>query len=64
MTKNIRDPKEYKTFNMRLPIETWRFLKIEAARQDVHMTHLIFEAVDKFKKKMEKKDLISYDANV
>lgn len=59
-----KDKHDYKTFNVRMPLDTWRFLKIEAARLDVSMTDLIVNCVDKFKKKMEKKDLIRYDANV
>ena len=44
---------ELKNFNMRMPIEVWKFLKMEAAKEQVSMTHIIIEAVEDHKKILE-----------
>lgn len=55
--------KELKSFNMRLPKETWLFLKRQAAAQEVSMTEIIVRCVDKYKKKFDNK-LTDDDTNV
>ena len=49
----MKKKEELKTFNMRLPIEIWKFLKMEAAREQVSMTHLIVKAVEDHRKTLE-----------
>jgi predicted DNA-binding protein len=46
---------EFKTFSIKFPTETWRFLKVLSARQNRSMTEIINNCLDKFKKKMEEK---------
>lgn len=54
---------DIKTFNMRMPKETWLFLKRQAAAQEVSMTEIILRCVDKYKKKFDSK-LTDDDTNV
>ncbi len=49
----MKKKEELKTFNMRMPIEIWKFLKMEAAREQVSMTHLIVKAVEDHRKILE-----------
>lgn len=60
MTKTTKD---IKSFNMRMPKETWMFLKKTSADQEISMTELILRCVDKYKRKFDKR-LTSDDANV
>ncbi len=55
--------KELKSFNMRMPKETWQFLKRQAAAQEVSMTEIILRCVDKYKKRFDNK-LTDDDTNV
>lgn len=50
-----KDIKEIKTFNVRLPKDTWLFLKKTAAEQGVSMTDIIIRCVEKYRKKLENK---------
>lgn len=50
-----KDNSDIKTFNMRMPKETWLFLKKQAALQEVSMTEIILRCVDKYKKKFDNK---------
>jgi len=45
---------EQKMFTLRLPYETWRFLKKEAYEQDISMQEAIRKCLTKYKKKVEK----------
>lgn len=54
---------DIKTFNMRMPKETWRFLKKVAAEQERSMGEIIISCVEKYKKRLENK-LTDQDANV
>ncbi len=58
--------KEYsklKSFNVRLPHNVWKFLKMVAAEQERSMTDVIVECVDKYKRRLQNK-LTDSDANV
>lgn len=50
-----KDNKDIRTFNMRMPTETWLFLKNQAALQQVSMTEIILRCVEKYKKKFDNK---------
>lgn len=52
-----------KVFNIRMPKETWLFLKKTAAAQEVSMTDIILRCVNKYKNKLESK-LTDEDTNV
>ncbi len=52
MAKNNSD---IKTFNMRMPKDTWLFLKKQAAAQECSMTDIIIRCVEKYKKKFDDK---------
>lgn len=52
-----------KAFQVRLPIETWRFLKKIAVDQDRSMASIIEGFVERYKKKIENK-LTCSDTNV
>jgi hypothetical protein len=54
---------DIKTFNVRMPKETWRFLKKLAIEQERSMTDIIVCCVNKYKKRLENK-LTEHDANV
>lgn len=60
MSKEIQ---ELKHFNMRLPKDTWMFLKRAAAAQEESMTDIIVRCVEKYRKKVEPK-LTPTDTNV
>ncbi len=59
----VKENSDIKTFNMRMPKETWLFLKKQAAAQEVSMTEIILRCVDKYKKKFDNK-LTDGDTNV
>lgn len=44
-----------KVFNIRLPKDIWKFLKMQSISKEVPMTDIILECVDKYKKKIENK---------
>lgn len=44
-----------KTFNIRMPKETWVFLKQKAIEQESSMAGIILKCVEKYKRKCEKK---------
>lgn len=46
----MKEKEELKTFNMRLPYEIWKFLKMQAATEQVSMTHIIVKAVNDHRK--------------
>ncbi len=52
-----------KAFNVRLPYNVWKFLKMTAAEQERSMTDVIIECVDKYKKKLQSR-LTDSDAKV
>jgi hypothetical protein len=54
---------DMKTFNMKMPKETWMFLKQTAATQEESMSSIILKCVEKFKKRVESK-LTQPDTNV
>ena len=47
--------KTTKAFQVRLPIEIWKFLKKTAIEQERSMANIIEECVEKYKKKLENK---------
>lgn len=46
--------KDVKAFNVRLPRETWLFLKMYCAQKETHMNKLLAEYVEKLKNNYEK----------
>jgi len=48
-----KDEIKLKPFNMRMPHEIWNFLKIEAAKEQVSMTHIIVKSVEAHRKRLE-----------
>jgi len=62
---------ELKTFNMRIPYELLHFLKMQAANEQVSMTHIILKAVDEHRQilnagyevKKEEKKSVNIDQN-
>lgn len=50
-----KEKKDIRTFNMRMPTETWVFLKGQAALQQVSMAEIILRCVEKYKKKFDNK---------
>lgn len=46
--------KKQKTFNVRVPVELWKFLKRLSMEKEVSMNSLIIESLAKMKKKYEK----------
>lgn len=61
--KMSKENTDLKTFNMRMPRETWLFLKKQAALQEVSMTEIILRCVEKYKRKFDNK-LTDEDTNV
>lgn len=57
------EAKDIKHFNMRLPKETWLFLKQTSAAQEVSMTDIIVKLSEDYRKKLAKK-LTSVNTNV
>lgn len=51
----IKDTKDLKTFNVRMPKDTWLFLKKTAASQETSMSEIIIRCVEKYRKKLEEK---------
>ncbi len=47
--------KDIKTFNIRMPKDTWLFLKEQSAIQEVSMAEIVLRCVDKYKKKFDYK---------
>lgn len=47
--------REIKNFNIRIPKETWLFLKKTAMEQERSMVDIIMSCVDKYKRKCENK---------
>jgi predicted HicB family RNase H-like nuclease len=45
---------EIKAFNVRMPRQTWKFLKELALRQELTMNEIILKCVNKLEKKHEK----------
>lgn len=45
---------EYKSFNVKMPKETWRFLKLIAAEKETSMADIIVGQIEKLRKKYEK----------
>ncbi len=58
-----KDTTDFKTFNMRMPKETWLFLKKQAAAHEVSMAEIILRCVDKYKRKFDS-SLTSDDIDV
>jgi hypothetical protein len=48
-----QDIDDSKAFSIRLPKETWKFLKIYCLDREETMNHVINRCIDKFKKKVE-----------
>lgn len=46
----LREKEELKTFNMRIPYEMWKYLKLLAAEQQVSMTHIVLKCIDEHRK--------------
>jgi predicted HicB family RNase H-like nuclease len=42
-------------FNLRIPVKTHRYLKIEAAKTNKTITGIILECIDKYKKELTHK---------
>jgi predicted HicB family RNase H-like nuclease len=47
---------EMKTFNVRIPKDMWVLLKHESIRKELSMNAIITECLNKYKKKLEKKE--------
>jgi predicted HicB family RNase H-like nuclease len=45
---------QIKTFNIRIPKDTWLFLKKAAIAQETSMNEIIIRCVEKYRKKIEK----------
>lgn len=45
---------KFKVFNIRMPMESWLFLKNTSARQESSMSEIINDLIDKYKRKLEK----------
>ncbi len=52
----LKDAKNLKIFTMRMPKDIWVFLKNTAVLQDQSMTDIVVSCVEKYKKKLEKKN--------
>lgn len=48
---------EMKTFNMKMPKDMWMFLKHTAASQEISMSEIITTCVEKYKKRIESKEM-------
>lgn len=59
----VNKNKEIKTFNMRMPKDTWLFLKKTAIDQEISMTDIIVRCVQKYEKRFKEK-LTSRDTYV
>ena len=46
---------DYKSFQVKLPRETWLFLKYTALEQDKSMMAIIVQCLEKYKKKLASK---------
>ena len=53
--KMDKQNKQLKAFSIRMPRDTWLFLKNISAQEDKTMTDIICRCVDKFKKRTENK---------
>jgi len=51
----VKNNKELKSFCVRLPHDTWLFLKHTSAEQGVSMADIIVRCVDKYRKKLQTK---------
>jgi hypothetical protein len=51
----MKEKKEVKSFQVRLPRETWEFLKKNSVDTDKSMMGIILGCVEKYKKRCEKK---------
>jgi len=51
----VTDANEKKTFNIRIPKETWYFLKKTAFEQETSMASIIVKTVEDYRKKLEAK---------
>lgn len=51
----MSNKQEIKSFNMRVPRDTWLFLKKVSAEQGISMTEIIIRCVEKYKKRLENK---------
>lgn len=49
------DSKPLRSFHLRIPKDTWLFLRKQAAAQEITMTEIILRCVDKYKKKFDNK---------
>jgi len=45
---------ELKAFNLRVPKETWLFLKRISAEQEISMTQFVVRCIEDYRKKLEK----------
>ena len=61
--KNKNESVELKTFNLRMPKETWVFLKNYSTSKEISMSEIVLNQVDKYKKRIESK-LTYKDINV
>lgn len=50
-----KEHKDIRSFNMRMPTDTWMFLKQQAALQQVSMTDIILRCIAKYQKKFDNK---------
>lgn len=53
----IKDNDNLKVFSMRMPKETWMFLKKTSADQEISMAEIIMRCVEKYKKKFYNKSI-------
>jgi hypothetical protein len=63
MAKDKRLNKEYKCFNVRLPMDTWRYLKKASMEQFLPMSEIVVNCIRKFERK-RKEHLTKDDADV
>lgn len=52
-----KTPKDQKAFTMRIPKDLWFFLKTSAMMQDVSMSKLVVEWLQKYKRPNHKKSV-------
>lgn len=55
MPKKNEESPDLKSFNLRLPKETWRFLKKVSFMQEKTMTDIVNQCIEKYKKNFENK---------
>lgn len=50
----VKDEEDIKVYNMRMPRDTWLFLKKTSAEQGIPMSEIILRCIERYRKKLEK----------